>query len=154
LRTVQNDKSRGEAMGGEELEGVLSHVEMNVNDLNAAIEFYDWFLGELGYVVYQRWNEGRSWRLGPTYIVVVKVDSRYEEPPFHRRRAGLNHLAFHASKKERVDQMKEKLERRGVPILYGGPRRGDHPYALFFEGPERLKLEYVWKGEFDTPKLE
>lgn len=132
-------------MSSDATNGTLHHIEMNVDDLESAIEFYDWFLGRLGYSVYQRWAQGRSWRLGSTYIVVVKVDPRYKEPSFHRRRVGLNHLAFHAPSQEAVDGMRALLEGRGVPILYGGPESGDDYYALFFDGPERLKLEYVWQ---------
>jgi catechol 2,3-dioxygenase-like lactoylglutathione lyase family enzyme len=138
------------------LDGTLNHAEVNVIDLGAAIEFYDWFLGDLGYTVHQNWDRGRSWTLGPTYIVVTKVESRYQEPAFHRKRAGLNHLAFQASSKERVDGMHRKLRERGVAILYGGPEPGanDYPYAVYFEGPERLKLEYVWPGPFDSSGTE
>jgi catechol 2,3-dioxygenase-like lactoylglutathione lyase family enzyme len=136
-------------MTEDQLDGTLNHVEINVADLQAAIDFYDWFLGELGYEVYQRWPEGRSWRLGPTYFVVALVDPAYRNPAFHRRRPGLNHLAFHASSKRRVQEMEEKLKRKGIPLLYGGPEPGDYqPYAIYFEGPERIKLEYVWQGEF------
>lgn len=129
------------------MDGTLDHVEMNVADLEAASEFYDWFLGELRYRPYQRWEEGRSWVLGSTYIVVALAEKPHREHRFHRKRPGLNHLAFHASSKERVDEMKGKLEERGISILYGSPEPGDyHPYALYFEGPERLKIEYVWPG--------
>jgi catechol 2,3-dioxygenase-like lactoylglutathione lyase family enzyme len=136
-------------MKGEELEGVVNHIEINVNDLQTAIDFYGWFLGELGYEIYQQWPEGRSWRLGSTYFVVAQVDPRHREPSFHRRRPGLNHLAFHAGSKQRIEEMEGKLKEKGIPLLYGGPEPGDyHPYAIYFEGPERIKLEYVWQGEF------
>jgi catechol 2,3-dioxygenase-like lactoylglutathione lyase family enzyme len=58
----------------------------------------------------------------------------------------LNHLAFHASSRDDVDRMSERLRERGVTILYpeqhphaGGP---DY-YAVFFEDPDRIKVEFV-----------
>ncbi len=57
---------------------------------------------------------------------------------------GLNHLAFHAASRAQVDDVTVKLKARGVPILYadrhpyaGGP---DY-YAVFFEDPDRMKVE-------------
>jgi catechol 2,3-dioxygenase-like lactoylglutathione lyase family enzyme len=147
MLSVVNDPK----LGGKRMprpEGVLSHVELNVSNLEQAISFYDWFLRELGYVLYQEWEQGRSWRLGETYIVVVQVEENFSEPPFHRKRVGLNHLAFHAASIESVDRVHEKLTERNVPILYGGPRSGDSLYALYFEGPDRLKLEYVCENDF------
>jgi catechol 2,3-dioxygenase-like lactoylglutathione lyase family enzyme len=127
-------------------EGRLSHVEIYVSDLSTAAEFYEWFLGELGYRPYQEWDLGRSWKLDDAYLVIVQVAQDYSDPAFHRRRVGLNHLAFHAASAERVDSMRDELAQRGVPILYDSPHSGATPYALYFEGPDRLKLEYVWEG--------
>jgi hypothetical protein len=30
-----------------------------------------------------------------------------------------------------------------VPLLYGGPRSGRKTYAVFFEDPDRIKIEVV-----------
>lgn len=66
--------------------------------------------------------------------------------PFHRKRAGLNHIAFHAESREHVDQLTSELLNSGVKILY----RDQHPfaggeehYAVFFEDPDRIKVEIV-----------
>lgn len=101
--------------------------------------------GELGYAEHQRWVGGRSWKLGPTYLVVVRADEDHRDGSYHRCQPGLNHLAFHAASREHVDELTEKLRARGRPILY----EDDHPYAggedhyaVFFECPERIKVEY------------
>ena len=126
--------------------GFLHHVELYASDLAESVEFWEWFLGELGYEAYQRWDAGRSWKLGPTYLVVVQADEEYLDEPFHRCQPGLNHLAFHAASREHVDELTEELRARGRPILY----EDDHPhaggsdyYAVYFECPERLKVEVV-----------
>nr|WP_241432296.1 VOC family protein [Halogeometricum borinquense] len=126
--------------------GMLHHVELYAADLDSAIEFYEWFLGELGYERYQRWESGQSWKLGPTYLVVVEAPDEYRDNDFHRRTPGLNHLAFHAESRAHVDELTRQLRERGVTILYEDAHPyagGDDHYAVYFEGPERLKLEVV-----------
>jgi catechol 2,3-dioxygenase-like lactoylglutathione lyase family enzyme len=114
--------------------------------MKKSISFWSWLLGELDYSLYQRWHEGISWKYRDTYLVFVQVQEEYQDVPYHRCRAGLNHLAFHAKSKEHVDQMTEKLKEKGIPILYsdkhpyaGGPEH----YAVYFEDPDRMKVELV-----------
>jgi catechol 2,3-dioxygenase-like lactoylglutathione lyase family enzyme len=66
--------------------------------------------------------------------------------PYHRSRVGLNHLAFHAESKEQVDWMTDQLKEKGIPILYQDRNPfagGDSHYAVFFEDPDRIKVELV-----------
>ncbi|WP_435176257.1 VOC family protein [Halorussus sp. AFM4] len=78
--------------------------------------------------------------------MIVRAPDEYADEEFHRRHPGLNHLAFHAESRSHVDGMTEQLRERGVAILSeddhpfaGGP---DH-YAVYFEAPERVKVELV-----------
>lgn len=126
--------------------GALYHLELYASDFEASLEFWSWLLGELGYDPYQEWDGGRSWRLGPTYLVLVEAPARYRDEGYHRRHPGLNHLAFRARSRNRVDELTERFQARGVPILYeddhpyaGGP---DH-YAVYVEDPERIKVELI-----------
>ncbi len=129
--------------------GCLHHVELYAADFEASVRFRDWILSELGYEPYQRWDDGRSWRLGPTYRVVARAPTDGQERPFDRREPGLNHLAFHADSREQVDELTAGLRARGVRILYendhpfaGGP---DH-YAVYAEDPMGIKVEVVAPG--------
>jgi catechol 2,3-dioxygenase-like lactoylglutathione lyase family enzyme len=124
--------------------GLLHHVEIYCADLKVTTEFWGWFLGLLGYTVYQDWPSGRSYRLGPTYLVFVQAEQRFCDEPYHRCRPGLNHLAFHAGSRQQVDEVTALLRDRGVRILYedrhpyaGGPGC----YAVYFEDPDRMKVE-------------
>ncbi|MEQ6389697.1 VOC family protein [Bacillaceae bacterium S4-13-58] len=126
--------------------GLLHHIEIYVSDLDQTVEFWGWLLEELGYSSFQKWDSGHSWKLSDTYIVFVQAEDRFLDPPYHRCRVGLNHLAFHASSRQHVDEMTKKLKERNVKILY--PDRhpfagGDHYYAVFFEDPDRIKVELV-----------
>lgn len=126
--------------------GCLHHVELYVSDLDRSIAFWGWFLESLGYKLYQSWEQGRSWRLYDTYLVFVQTEPRFLDVPYHRCRVGLNHLAFHARSREHVDEVTAELKRRGVSILYHDrhPRAGgEGSYAVFFEDPDRIKVELV-----------
>lgn len=126
--------------------GLIHHIEINVSKLEASINFWGWFLEELGYRPFQEWNQGKSWRLGDTYIVFVQTKEKYLDVPYHRSRTGLNHLAFHANSREEVDQFTRRLEERGVTILYRDKHPfagGDDYYAVYFEDPDRIKVELV-----------
>lgn len=126
--------------------GLLHHIEIYVSDLKKSAEFWGLFLEELGYNAFQKWDGGQSWRLGDTYIVFVQTEERFLDVPYHRCGVGLNHLAFHADSRQHVDEMTETLNNKGINILYKDkhPFAGgaDH-YALYFEDPDRIKVELV-----------
>lgn len=127
--------------------GSLHHVELYVSDLNRSVAFWSWFLESLGYEPYQSWEQGRSWKLNDIYIVFVQSELRFLDVPYHRCRVGLNHLAFHARSREHVDEVTAELRRRGTSILYQDrhPHAGGHDnYAVFFEDPDRIKVELVF----------
>ncbi|AYC28984.1 VOC family protein [Paenisporosarcina cavernae] len=128
--------------------GILHHVELYVSNLAKTIEFWGWLLEELGYEEFQSWEKGRSWKLGETYLVFVQTEERFLDIPYHRSRVGLNHLAFHADSVEEVDMLRGKLADRGVPFLYADryPSRQEKPYAIFFEDPDRIKVEIVFSA--------
>lgn len=126
--------------------GLLHHIELYVSDLKRSVEFWGWFLEELGYSPFQEWESGRSWKIEETYIVFVQTEERFLDVPYHRCRVGLNHLAFHADSRQQVNDITEKLKSKGIPILY----EKQHPfaggkdyYAVYFEDPDRMKVELV-----------
>ncbi|WAH39215.1 VOC family protein [Alicyclobacillus dauci] len=126
--------------------GAFHHVEINVSSLRTSCEFWGWLLEFLGYESYQEWPEGHSWRKRDAYLVLVQTDPKYTGSGYHRKRIGLNHLALYAGSRRQVDELTRLLRDRGVQMLYkdrhpyaGGP---DH-YAVFFEDPDRIKVEVV-----------
>lgn len=133
-------------MTSPERAGLLHHVELYVSDLERSLELWSWFLSELGYTCVSKWSEGQSWQLGETYLVFVQVEERFQQPEYHRCRVGLNHLAFHARSREHVDEVTAGLRARGVSILYEDRHPyagGEDYYAVFFEDPDRIKVELV-----------
>jgi catechol 2,3-dioxygenase-like lactoylglutathione lyase family enzyme len=122
--------------------GSLHHVELGVRDVERAEPFWDWLLTELGYEPKDDWDGGRSWILGPTYVVLKAVDG---EVPHERHNPGLDHLAFHAGSREQVDRITERVRESDSPtLLYPD----EHPYAggyyaAYVEGPTGITIEVV-----------
>jgi catechol 2,3-dioxygenase-like lactoylglutathione lyase family enzyme len=102
----------------------LHHVELWVPDLGRAVASWGWLLGELGYELFQDWEAGRSWRAGPTYIVVEQSPAMTASE-HERRRAGLNHLAFHAGGRDNVDRLVREAVNHGWSLMFADK----HPYA-------------------------
>src|SRR5690554_1726890 len=100
------------------MKGILHHIEIYVKNLDKSKEFWGWLLNEMGYKEYQSWEQGISYILGDSYIVFVQAEERFLDIPYHRCRAGLNHLAFHGETRDFVDEITQKLRQKGVKILY------------------------------------
>jgi catechol 2,3-dioxygenase-like lactoylglutathione lyase family enzyme len=104
--------------------GSLHHVELWVPDLTRAVSSWGWLLGRLGYTRYQDWPDGRSWRLGGTYLVVEQSPAM-STAKHDRLRPGLNHLAFHAGSRRDVDALAAEGPTHGWTLMFPGK----HPYA-------------------------
>lgn len=122
--------------------GQVHHLELAVQSLDAALGWWAWLLTELGYDPKNEWDGGRSWRNGPTYVV---LKGAAEQGTVERRAPGLDHVAFHAASREQVDRVAEEArDREATSLLY--PDR--HPYAggyyaAYVEGPAGITVEVV-----------
>ncbi len=126
--------------------GLLHHIELYVSNLDKSIEFWSWFLTDLGYELFQEWDQGKSYKLGETYIVFVQVEDKHLDVSYHRCKTGLNHLAFHAESREHVDRITKKLKEKNIKVLYEDKHPyagGEGYYAVYFEDPERMKVELL-----------
>ena len=135
--------------------GELHHVELWVPDLARAEAEWGWLLSELGYRMEdQDWPAGRSWHLGRTYIV-VEQSSDLTAQQHERRRPGLNHLAFHAGDRQRVDVLTQQAPDHGWTLMFadrhpfaGGPQH----YAAFLENTDGYEVELVAREEQSEPE--
>ncbi|MCX5267015.1 VOC family protein [Streptomyces sp. NBC_00199] len=126
---------------------MLHHVELWVPDLPRASREWGWLLGGLGYEPYQDWDRGRSWRLGPTYLVVEQSPAMKDDGGGHDRlRPGLNHLAFHAGSPSALDALVAQAPAHGWTPLFaeryphaGGPKH----YAAYLENSDGFEVELV-----------
>lgn len=125
---------------------MLHHIEIYVSNLDKTTHFWEWFLTELGYELYQKWEKGISWKYLDTYIVFVQVEEKFLDIPFHRCRVGLNHLAFHAHSIEQFQEISSNLKEKEIKILYLDQHPfagGENHLAVYFEDPDRIKVELV-----------
>jgi catechol 2,3-dioxygenase-like lactoylglutathione lyase family enzyme len=125
--------------------GTLHHVELWVPDLARAVAEWGWLLGKLGYTEFQDWPDGRSWRLGATYLVVERSPA-LTQGSHERNRPGLNHLAFHAGDRDHVDLIYRQATDHGWMPLFadayphaGGPAH----YAAYLVNSDGYEAELV-----------
>lgn len=125
---------------------MLHHVELYVTNLERSLAFWTPFLIGLGYHESQRWSEGVSFMCGETYLCFVQAPNEHVEAGYHRKRVGLNHLAFHAKSRAHVDQVAHWARAAGFSSLYEDryPFAGGRDYYAFYcEDPDRIKVELV-----------
>jgi catechol 2,3-dioxygenase-like lactoylglutathione lyase family enzyme len=131
------------------------HVEVWVRDLAAVEKPWSWLLGRLGWQPYQHWAEGRSWRIGASYLVVEQSSALRPGLPYDRMRPGLNHLAVHAPDRATVDFLHENAPAHGWKRMFadayphaGGPGH----YAAYLEDESGFEFEIVAPEEPERPE--
>ncbi|MEU5596370.1 VOC family protein [Streptomyces sp. NPDC020298] len=124
---------------------MIHHVELWVPDLARAEHEWGWLLARLGYHPYQQWEHGRSWRQGPSYLVVEQSPA-LSGTRHDRMRPGLNHLAFHAGTRDDVDALTAQAPAHGWTPLFadryphaGGPEH----YAAYLVNTDGFETELV-----------
>lgn len=125
--------------------GRLHHVEIWVADLAAAEASLGWLFGELGYVPGEGWAEGRTYQGAGEYLV-LEAGPDVAAGAHERTRPGLNHLAFRAGSRARVDELTSAARDRGFRLLFEDrhPHAGgaDH-YAAYLETADGFEVELV-----------
>jgi catechol 2,3-dioxygenase-like lactoylglutathione lyase family enzyme len=131
------------------MDSTIAHIYLYVSNLKSSREFYKEFLEILGYkeIVNEEW--GSAFEKDDTSIWLEQVSGEYKKDGYHRKRVGLNHLAFRVDSKEDVDRFtKDFLKENSIETLYDTPKKfpeySDDYYAVYFEDPDRIKLEVVF----------
>lgn len=123
--------------------GIINHIEIYVSNLEKTRLFWETLLIQnLGYKIYQQWGNGISFILNETYIVFVQAKKIVLE--YNRTRVGLNHLAFTVP----TNKIRSQLLKFKYKELYAEQyphAGGTESYALYFEDPDRIKVEVVSK---------
>ena len=130
---------------------MLHHVELYVSNLETSVAFWTPFMAMLGYDS-ERWSGGMNYVRGQdeTYFCLLQAPEEHVSAGYHRKRVGLNHLAFSGASRAQVDEVANWVRSSGHTLLYeerhpyaGGPNY----YAVFCEDPDRFKLEVVAPSE-------
>jgi catechol 2,3-dioxygenase-like lactoylglutathione lyase family enzyme len=125
--------------------GELHHVEIWVLNLDRAVAEWGWLLSELGYESFQEWPSGRSWRLGSTYLVFEQSPATTANE-HDRCRPGMNHLAFHAGDRGRVDALTEASQQHGWNLMFAEQHPyagGENHYAAYLANADGYQVELV-----------
>ena len=124
----------------------LSHIDLSVNHYKKSILFYDQVLLSLGWEKLVSRTDHTIYTDGTLKIIVSPVEEAYKSFGYHRKRIGLNHIALYAETKESVDDFyREILQKNNILTLYREGASGDNNYySLFFEDPDRIKIELVY----------
>lgn len=87
-----------------------------------------------------------AWSGEGNTLYLKQTGKQFVRGKFHRKRLGLNHLAFWAASKSAVDRFyQDYLRKNKVRVLYGGPKEWWKGwYSVYFEDPDKIKLEVVW----------
>ncbi|GAA2307760.1 hypothetical protein GCM10010149_67200 [Nonomuraea roseoviolacea subsp. roseoviolacea] len=138
----------GGSGNGGPVTGTLHHVEIWVPDLHRAIAAWQWLLTALGYTEFQNWSDGRSWRLGDTYLVLEQSPALSADR-HDRRRPGLNHLAFHVGSRALLDALVEQGPAHGWTLMFADRHPfagGEQHYAAYLEDQDGFEVELVASG--------
>jgi|SRR3989338_5894754 len=124
----------------------LYHMQLNVS--KKSLLFYRELLRFLDYKIIDESKDHIGASDGSTDLWIIKTEGKYSINGFHRKNTGVNHLAFKVKNKKDVDQFYKKfLIRKKIKVLYNSPKffpkYSKDYYAVFFEDPERIKLEVV-----------
>lgn len=122
----------------------VSHIELNVSDYARSIDFYDAVLLATGWRKLVCAKNHTTYTDGFLKIVLCPTDPKHAAAGFHRKRTGLNHLALAVETRAEIDRfVYEVLIPRDIPTLYNSPSGDDEYYSVFFEDPDRMKVEIV-----------
>ena len=136
------------------LHGSINHVSITVSDLRKAMAFFGPLLEALGYTVGSIEHDRRSGHdltvnlneSNGTAFNVWQAEAELAAHRFEVYEPGLHHVAFNVERHEQVDAIHDLVRKLGAEIL-DGP--GEFPfglggyYAVYFRGPDGLKLEVV-----------
>ena len=122
------------------------HIQINVSNANRALPFYRAFFSYLGYRILEESPEHLGVSNGTTDFWIIESKGSHSKRKFHRKAPGLNHISFEVASAETVRKFtRDFLGKRNIKALYDSPRHfpeyhKDY-YAVYFEGPDRIKLE-------------
>lgn len=128
------------------MQASLYHVQLNVGDAGRSLPFYRALFDYLEFRVLAQAPDVLGVTNGTSDLWLIETPRGRRGRGFHRKDIGVNHLAFGVRRREDVDAfVTEFMRPRQIAPLYDSPR--EYPeyrpgyYAVFFEDPDRLKLE-------------
>lgn len=132
------------------MKATIGHIGINLSNSSKSFSLWKELLNYLGFKIMEAGKSHFDATSGGSYLCVSVTGKKYLAHSFHRKRTGLNHIAFRVSSAKLVDQFVANfLVPRKIQPLYGGARA--YPeyvkgyYAVYFEDPDRIKIEVVYE---------
>ncbi len=134
------------------MQNSLAHIEINISNLSVSKKFYSKILGQLGWELVTSTDSSVCFKApDKTHLYLIQTQDEYLNENFHRKNIGLNHIAFRVDSKDAVDKLSAYLDTEAILKLYQGTSKDyskkygtKEYYAIFFEDPDRIKLEVVY----------
>ena len=138
------------------LQGSINHLALTVSDLEAAMKFFAPLLEFLGYSVDR--GDSPSLRVNISRftgggINIWQATEPFKMDTFEVYAPGLHHVAFNVDSKQMVDDLASLIPTWGGRVT---DRPEDYPYtdtgsyyAVYFVGPDNIKLECVFMSELE-----
>jgi catechol 2,3-dioxygenase-like lactoylglutathione lyase family enzyme len=122
----------------------IAHIQLTVNDFEAALAFYEKLLPFLGLTPVMR-MEGHFYYCvgGRTGVAISRAGEEHRGDRFVQSRVGLHHVCFRARERAEVDEAYRFLLEIGARIVHApedGPWAPGY-YSVLFEDPDGIRLE-------------
>lgn len=133
------------------LKGNLYHIQINISNPLISIPFYKEMFSYLDYKIIEQGEDYIGFSNGINDFWFITTESKYVINKFHRKNVGLNHISFVLDSKEKVDEFNEKfIKKNNINTLYDSPKSfpnySKDYYAVFFEDPDRIKIEIAYRS--------
>lgn len=131
------------------MKATISHLSLNVSDFKKSVEFYSKMMPLLGFKESILGDDYAGWMSGDDSVWINSTHPNYSKVKFHRKQTGINHICFRVGSKKSVEKFaKEFVQANKAAILYNTPKAfpeyGKNYYAVFFEDPDRVKIEVAY----------
>lgn len=124
----------------------VDHISISVSDFARSKRFYGALLRFLGMKVMAEHPGAIGWRNGSTRFWISQVDGKGRRRRHRIGEVGFHHYAFSLRSRKDVDELQAFLRRQGATIVDPAGEYYDDYYAVYFLGPDGLKLEGMHYG--------
>lgn len=136
------------------MKSFVYHLQINVSNKTKSFAFYKELLGLLGYRVRNEGDDYLGMSNGTTDLWFIQTSENFLKNKYHRKNTGINHLALGVETKTDVDTIFDRfLKPKKIKPLYDSPKEFPEYttgyYALFFEDPDRIKVEVTYIPGFE-----
>ncbi len=140
------------------MKSFVYHFQINVSDKRVSFPFYKELLGLLEYKVIFEKGVVLGMGNGTTDLWLIETPNEFKKNGFHRKNTGLNHISFGVETKELVDEFVEKFVKPNklTPLYKSAREFSEYEkgyYAVYFEDPDRVKIEVTYKPKFKDRKF-